>query len=223
MPLLEIACFNPESALVAQAARADRIELCKDRHLGGTTPLLSDFQKLKKDIQIPVNVMIRTRGGDFVYDDEELRQMEKELEMFLEAGADGFVFGILDEGRVDVERCRRLVEKAKGRPCTFHRAFDEIPEGDMLEQLEVLVECGFRSVLTSGGKKSAVEGSRVLRRLIEPAQGRIDVIIGGGIRSTNLQVLKNNTGAGTFHSSAIVTGGELASKEEIEALKNLMK
>ncbi|CZR70215.1 related to Copper homeostasis protein cutC homolog [Phialocephala subalpina] len=223
MPLLEIACFNVESALIAQTSGADRIELCKDQQLGGTTPLLPDFLELKKNVEIPVNVMIRPRGGNFVYVNEELQQMEKELGMFIKAGTDGFVFGILDEGKVDVERCRYLVEKAKGRPCTFHRAFDEIAEDDMLEQLVVLIECGFRAVLTSGGKKNAVEGSEVLKKVVDAANGRIDVIVGGGVRSTNLQVLKEDTGAGTFHSSAIVAGGEVASKEEVMALKILVK
>ncbi|KAE8449551.1 hypothetical protein EG329_007881 [Mollisiaceae sp. DMI_Dod_QoI] len=223
MPLLEIACFNVESALIAQASGADRIELCKDQHLGGTTPLLSDFRELKNHVEIPVNVMIRPRGGGFVYNSEELHQMEVELGMFRGAGADGFVFGILEDWKVDVKRCRHLLEKAQGKPCTFHRAFDEIAEQDMSDQMEVLIDCGFKSILTSGGKKSALEGSKVLRKLVEDARGRIDVIAGGGVRSGNIQALKQVTVTETFHSSAIIAGGELASKEEVEALKNVIK
>ena len=149
MSLLEIACFNAESALIAESSGAHRIELCKEQALGGTTPLISTFQSIKEAVKIPVNVMIRPRGMDFIYDDDEFLQMKKDIESF--AGADGFVFGILRDGKVDEERCRVLVEKSEGRPCTFHRAFDEIPESQMMAELEVLVRCGFKSVLTSGG------------------------------------------------------------------------
>ncbi|KUJ06644.1 copper homeostasis protein CutC [Mollisia scopiformis] len=223
MPLLEIACFNIESGLIAQAAGADRIELCKNQQLGGTTPLLSDFQELKKHVEIPINVMIRPRGGDFTYDVNEIQQMGVELESFRDHGADGFVFGILGAGKVDIEKCRDLIEKAQGLPCTFHRAFDEIAEKDMLEQLNVLMECGFTSVLSSGGQKNAQEGIEVLKRLVETSKRRIDVIVGGGVRSTNLQEIERATGSGTFHSSAIVDGGEVTSKEEVEALKGIVR
>jgi copper homeostasis protein len=220
MPLLEIACFSAESALIADASGADRIEICKDQHLGGTTPLLSVFQEVKTTVRIPVNVMIRPRGGNFTYDAGEIHMMEAQLEEFREAGASGFVFGILDGKSVDVAKCRRLVEQAKN-PCTFHRAFDEILEEDMLKELEVLIDCGFKSVLTSGGKENAVKGSTMLRQLVEAANGRIDVIVGGGVRSNNLQALKINTGGRTFHSSAIVAGSESVSKEEVEKLKSI--
>jgi len=132
------------------------------------------------------------------------------------------VFGILKGRTVDVERCRYLVEKAQV-PCTFHRAFDQIAEEDMLKELEVLINCGFKSVLTSGGKENAVKGSTMLRQLVEAAGGRIDVIIGGGVRSDNLQALKTDTGGRTFHSSAIIGGGENANKEEVERIKSITK
>lgn len=223
MPFLEVACFNTESALIAEAAGADRIELCKDQQLGGTTPLLSTFQGLKTDVRIPINVMIRPRGGDFIYDAEDIHQMEMDLSRFGDAGVDGFVFGVLEGKGVDLEMCRRLVDMARGKPCTFHRAFDGLGEDHMLEQLEVLIHCGFKSVLTSGGENNAVEGSRVLRKLVRAARGRIEVIVGGGVRSINVQTLLRDTDATTFHSSAIVAGGELASREEVVALKSLLK
>lgn len=142
---------------------------------------------------------------------------------FLRAGADGFVFGILDEsGMVDGRACKRLVERAGGRPCTFHRAFDEIPVGRMGGELEVLVECGFRAVLTSGGAKSAVEGKEVLRVLLERAGERIDVIVGGGVRAGNVGLLKG-MGVKWFHSSAVVDGGEEASGEEVRALREAIE
>ncbi|KAE9364374.1 putative copper homeostasis protein [Stipitochalara longipes BDJ] len=219
MPLLEIACFNAESALLAQEAGADRVELCKEQELGGTTPLLSTFKCLKDAFSIPIYVMIRPHGRHFKYSDDEYLDMEREIEIFNREGAQGFVFGILNgTGTVDKERCRGLVLKAEGRPCTFHRAFDEILERDMLEQLELLVEVGFRAMLTSGGKKNAVEGKEMLKNLVAAAQGRIDVIVGGGVRSLNLENLRKETNAPVFHSSAIVDvgGGDIASRDEIK-------
>jgi copper homeostasis protein len=154
---------------------------------------------------------------DFIYDDDEFLQMKKDIESF--AGADGFVFGILRDGKVDEERCRVLVEKAEGRPCTFHRAFDEISESQMMAELEVLVRCGFKGVLTSGGRKNALEGRKILGELVEAAKGRIDIIVGGGVRSSNLEMLRRETNAGWFHSSAIVDpSGEVASRDEVTRL-----
>jgi copper homeostasis protein len=225
MPLLEIACFNAESALVAQEAGAGRVELCKEQELGGTTPLLSTFKYLKHVLSIPVCVMIRPHGRDFFYGDEEFRVMEQDLETFKREGAQGFVFGMLDEhGKVDQQRCRDLVSRAEGRPCTYHRAFDEIPENEMEEQLEVLIECGIRAVLTSGGKKNAVEGKETLKRLVTAANGKLDVIVGGGVRSSNVEMLKSETSAKVFHSSAIVDNkrGEIASRDEIKQLERLI-
>jgi copper homeostasis protein len=222
MPLLEIACFNAESALVAQEAGANRIELCREQALGGTTPLLSTFRSLKRVLSIPIYVMIRPHGRDFSYCDEEFRVMEQNLETFKAEGVQGFVFGMLNkDGKVDQQRCRDLVLKAEGRPCTFHRAFDEILEHEMEEQLDVLVECGFRAVLTSGGKKNAVEGQETLKRLVAAANGRLEVIVGGGVRSSNVEVLKRETSANIFHSSAIVDveAGEIASRDEIKQLE----
>ena len=225
MPLLEIACFNADSALIAEDAGADRVELCKDQELGGTTPLLSTFKSLKDALSIPIYVMIRPHDRDFKYSDEEYRDMGCDIETFKRDGARGFVFGILNEqGTVDPEKCRDLVLKAEGRPCTFHRAFDELREHDMLEQLELLVEVGFRAVLTSGGKTSAVEGKGMIKNLVAAAKGRIDVIAGGGVRSSNLGLLRQETNAPVFHSSAIVDimGSDTASKTEIMLLERLL-
>jgi copper homeostasis protein len=224
-PLLEIACFNAESALIAQDAGADRVELCKEQELGGTTPSWSTFKSLYDELEIPIYVMIRPHGRDFMYSDEECRDMERDLETFKQEGAQGFVFGILNEqGTVDKERCRGLVLKAEGIPCTFHRAFDEISETDMLKQLELLIEVGFRAVLTSGGGKNAVEGKEMLKELVAAAKGRIDVIAGGGVRSSNLEMLRKETSAPVSHSSAIVDvgGGEIASRDEIQLLDRLL-
>ena len=232
MPNLEIACFNVESAVIAASFAADRIELCNDQALGGTTPLLSTFQTLRNEMignsntktkRVPINVMIRPRGGDFSYSNGEFEQMAMEVEMFGREGVDGFVFGILKDKEVDRERCKFLLQKASGKPCTFHRAFDEIPKDNMMDELEVLIECGFKAVLTSGGGRNAVEGKERLVELVVAADGRIDVIIGGGVRSGNLERMREATGAPWFHSSAVNDGGAVASREEVRMLSGLVR
>lgn len=148
--------------------------------------------------------------------------MEESIRAFNSAGADGFVFGALDErGLVDEGVNRRLVEAAGGRGCTFHRAFDGVPRGEMEGMVKVLVRVGFRGLLTSGGQKTAVEGREVVKRLVERAAGRIEVIVGGGVRAGNVGELRG-TGARWFHSSAIVDGGEDASGEEVGLLREAL-
>jgi copper homeostasis protein len=222
MPSLEIACFNAESALRAHRAGADRIELCADQSVGGLTPSLNLFKSLRADISTPINVMIRPRGPGFACSAADLVQMEGNVSAFARAGADGFVFGGLTaEGKVDEQSMRKLVSRAEGRPCTFHRAFDAVREADMDEALETIVALGFRALLTSGGAADAVQGREQVRRLVERAAGRIEVIVGGGVRSGNVEQLQG-TGARWFHSSGIVDGGEEASAEEVQALRRAL-
>jgi copper homeostasis protein len=225
-PLLEIACFTTKSALTASLSGASRIELCANQQLGGITPLLAVFQDLKSTLSkpIPVYIMIRPHGRHFHYSGPEFLQMEQDIETFRENGADGFVFGVLTEDRkVDAERNSRLVKAAQGMPCTFHRAFDEISE-EMEEQLEVVIECGFKAVLTSGGKENAVLGKEALKRMVDVAKGRIDVVLGGGVRSGNVSMLRRETGAKIFHSSAIVgtAGEDVADGEEVRLLREFI-
>ncbi|KAH8649646.1 copper homeostasis protein CutC [Tricladium varicosporioides] len=199
---LEIASFSPSSVLLAARAGCSRIELCRSQVDGGLTPILSTYTTLKSslsqlDVNIPVYVMIRPHAHSFEYSEEEVRGMEQSMIEFLGMGVDGFVFGCLrrkegnnGEWEVDEYICKRLLRKAGGKPCTFHRAFDSITPSSMNSQLELLIQLGFRSVLTSGGKSSAVQGKEILRMLVEKAEGRIEVIIGGGVRSDNIGELK---------------------------------
>ena len=125
MSKIEIACFNPESAIIAFENGADRIELCNGLSEGGTTPDFETAKLLREKINIPIFVMIRPRGGDFTYSDEEFTQMKSELIQLKTLNIDGFVFGILDEkDEVNVAQNKELVELAEPFPCTFHRAFD---------------------------------------------------------------------------------------------------
>lgn len=148
--------------------------------------------------------MIRPHDIGFTYSGDELAQMENEIGMFRDAGADGFVFGVLNpEGRVAYSQNTTLIYKADGKPCTFHRAFDQIAENDMEEQFEVLIKCGFKAVLASGGKGSAVEGKAMLKNLVQRAGKSIDVIVAGGVRSENVEMLKDETGAKLWHTGAV--------------------
>jgi copper homeostasis protein len=217
MAFLEIACFNAESALIANEAGADRIEFCESPEVGGTTPDFRTLRDIKVQIAIPVFVMIRPRGGDFVYTQREFQQMGASIEEFKEI-ADGFVFGILDTNRkVDIQRAKELAYLARPLPCTFHRAFDET--ADLYNALEDVVRCGMSTILTSGGASSALEGRDTLAKLVETARGRIAIMPGGGVRSTNIEVLRRLTQAGFYHSSALVDNGRVASLTEICRLR----
>lgn len=220
MPL-EVACFNPESALIAAQVGADRIELCANQQLGGTTPSPAEFLEVKKlASSVPVNVMIRPRGGDFEYSEEEFTQMTEEVKMFLDMGADGFVFGILKCGRVDVQRCLQLVQLAHGKMCTFHRAFDELE--DIEVELEAVSTCGFSAILTSGGKHDAIMGIDRLSSLVALCKLKdtnLEIIIGGGVRASNVEVLMEETGAQWFHTSASLGNETVASAEELRSIR----
>ncbi|CAG5185113.1 uncharacterized protein ALTATR162_LOCUS11225 [Alternaria atra] len=218
--MLEIACFNASSAITAARAGADRIELCADYAAGGVTPSLSTLQDVRKQVTIPVNVMIRPRGGNFLYADEELTLMKKEMEM-LKPLASGFVFGILDaDRRIDSARNRELVEIAAPLPCTFHRAVDETD--NLEEAVETVVRCGFKSILTSGGAKSALEGADKLRQLQSKFGADLSLIAGGGVRSINIEELKKRTHTAWLHSAAITAPGEDVNDQEVNKMQQTL-
>ncbi len=219
MSKIEIACFNPESAMIAFENGADRIELCDGLAEGGTTPDFETVKQLREKISIPIFVMIRPRGGDFTYSDAEFEQMKNDLIQLKSLQVDGFVFGILDEkDELNREQNKELVELVKPYPCTFHRAFDRAK--DLENSLEKVIECGFTTLLTSGQKPNVSEGKENLKKLVERSNGRIEILVGGGLRSTNIQELREFTKAGYFHSSAITDGGAFANADEVVALKN---
>lgn len=220
MKHLEIACFNLQSALVAVNAGADRIELCDDLQSGGTTPDEHVLTQVREKAIQPVYVMIRPRGGNFVYSDTEFQTMKKSIQK-LGLSCDGFVFGILTgDDKIDVDRNRELVELARPLPCSFHRAFDKV--ADSSEALEEIIACGFSTVLTSGCLTSAIDGAEKLKKLANQSNGRIEVMPGGGVRSLNLGLLDRIVGANWYHSAAL-TETDIASADEIHALKNLLK
>ena len=215
---LEIACFNLESCLIAQNAGADRIELCENISLGGITPSDQLVEKALLAIQINLFLMIRPRGGNFNYSTLEFETMKKDIQNFKSKGVKGFVFGILDENKnIDKIRNKELVELAMPLPCTFHRAFDE--SHNCFEALEHVISCGFKTILSSGQKKTALEGVETLKKLILLSEDRIIIMPGGTVRSENIGFLKNQLHTKYFHSSAIIDNTELANQKEIEKLK----
>ncbi|KAL4771197.1 copper homeostasis CutC domain-containing protein [Aspergillus nidulans var. acristatus] len=240
-PLLEVACFNSDSAFLAAAAGADRIELCKNYSLGGLTPDLSTLAMLKSQLQIPVYVMIRPTADTFSYDSADFEQMGREIDMFNQLGADGFVFGILhhpsenSRSLVDVARNRALVQRAKGRACTFHRAFDLVPESQWDAALRDIRDCGFSAILTNGGPtgNAAVECVDKLATLVQwtelhgvvDANGRRlpEIMVGGGVRASNIGLLRDRTRAGVFHSAALLRDGDTVSTDEVRKIREALR
>ncbi|RAK20938.1 copper homeostasis protein [Flavobacterium aquaticum] len=219
---IEIACFNLESALIAQKSGADRVELCADMSVGGTTPTIETIQQARENLTIDLYVMIRLRGGNFVYSGAEFEQMKSEIEAIKKLGVNGFVFGIMKyDNTINIEQNKALVDLAKPFPCTFHRAFDEVL--DYKKALVDAISCGFSTILTSGTFPNVMEGKEVLRQLVIQANNRIEIMPGGGLRSTNISELNEMVKANWYHSSAITDGSEIANPEEIIQLKKKLQ
>ena len=221
MKKLEIACFNLESALVAAKSNTDRIELCADASSGGITPDFEDIKTLRKETDKNIMVMIRPRGGDFCYSDEEFEQMKSEIIMIKNFRIDGFVFGILNQdNEIDFERNQELVELSKPFPCTFHRAFDRTSDAE--DSLQTVIDLGFKTILTSGLDSNVDYGKRELKNLVKKAENQITIMPGGGLRSTNIEEIDSYANATYFHSSAMIDDSGIANLEEINRLKSLI-
>lgn len=198
--LLEAPVFTIEAALLADQLGLDRIELCSDFGEGGETPSVGALAYLKARIKTPIFVMVRPRGGDFVYSEAELEVMKRDIQILNSYGADGFVFGVLDEvGNVDQKACEVLVKEAGNKPCTFHRAFDVCSDPHMA--LEKIIICGFKRILTSGTKNSISEGLPMLFDLLDQAKDRIIIMPGGGLQPSDVEKLKSSKQLKEVHAS----------------------
>ncbi|XP_057307575.1 copper homeostasis protein cutC homolog isoform X1 [Hydractinia symbiolongicarpus] len=198
---MEICIDSVESAINAENAGASRVELCSNLMEGGTTPSLGVFQIVKKKTSIPVFVMIRPRGGDFLYSDTEFEVMKTNVKIFKQHNADGFVFGILTkDGEIDLTRNKELIDLCKPKPVTFHRAFDVVCDGD--KALEDVISLGFTRILTSGMESTCLEGLPNLTHYVKKANGRITIVPGGGINERNVERILSGSGAKEFHCSA---------------------
>ena len=206
--VLEVCVDSTASALAAKRGGADRLELCADLIVGGTTPSLTLVQQVKAETVLPVRALLRPRFGDFCYDSYELAQMEQLAAELVEAGADGIVTGVLTpEGALDAgamqpiyAAARRAAEKA-GRPvaCTLHRAFDVC--ADPFAALETARSMGLCTILTSGQAASAPQGAALLRQLTEQAGKDVEILAGAGVSAQNIPVLAAQPGVRAFHLS----------------------
>lgn len=198
--LLEICADSVESAIAAERGGAHRIELCSDLFEGGVTPSAGLISTVRTRLGIDLYVMIRPRGGDFCYSDEEFETMEQDVLMAKHAGANGIVFGILHEdGEVDVPRTRRLVEIARPLKATFHRAFDM--SRDLPRALSNVIATGADRVLTSGGEQKVEDGIPAIMRLMTVANGHITIMAGGGVTQANVRRIIEVTGVREIHAS----------------------
>ena len=194
---VEVCAFSVESCLNAQRAGATRIELCGGLYEGGTTPSYGLIKRAREVTTLQLYVMIRPRGGDFCYDDEEFLVMKQDIELAKELGADGVVFGLLlPTGEVDEIRTAELVALAKPLQVTFHRAFDVAKEP--FEALEAVIRTGAVRILTSGQENSALDGAELLTQLVKKAAGRIDLMAGSGVNVMNAVQLVQ-TGVQALH------------------------
>jgi copper homeostasis protein len=219
---LEIACFTMSSALIAQKNGADRVEFCDGILVGGITPDHGATELLVSSFTIDLFVMIRPRGGNFVYTESEFNQMKSDIINFKKIGVNGFVFGILNEDyTINTNKNKELVDLAHPLPCTFHRAFDEVTQP--IQALEDVIQCGFTTVLTSGQAPNVIDGVNQLARLVEAANKRVIIMPGGGLRAENIEFIQQKTQATFFHSSAIIDVGELPNPSEIVALKSKLQ
>ena len=199
--MLEICCFNLQSAIIAQRAGAHRVELCADAAVGGTTQSLGVIKKAREKLQIQLYPIIRPRGGDFFFTEEELEIMMNDVLLCKQIGCDGVVIGMLkQDGTIDKKSCGQLVQLAYPLGVTFHRAFDRV--ADPQEALEDIIEIGCERILTSGQQPTAMEGAELIAQLIQQADDRIIIMPGSGIRSANITELAQKTKAEEFHSSA---------------------
>ena len=197
--LLEISVETLEAAAAAQRGGADRIELCGNLNIGGATPSVELMRTVRDKLHILIFVMIRPRGGEFVYSEAEIAEMKRSIGEAKQAGMDGVVLGILTKDRfVDIERTRELVAIARPLPATFHRAFDDC--ANLQEALEDVVQTGASRILTSGGARTALEGAVQLAELIAAAGNRITIVPGAGISASNIARVVQETGAREFHS-----------------------
>jgi copper homeostasis protein len=198
--LFELCVETLNAALAAEQGGADRIELCARLDLSGITPDERLITATLHALSIPVHVLVRPRGGNFVYSAEEFKQMRLQLQHVKEAGAAGVAMGILlPDGRIDVERSRELVELARPMKVTFHRAVDETP--DLGAALEAVIKTSADCLLTSGGAPNVLTGITQLAQLVKQAENRIQIMAGGGLDLATIGEVLERTGVRCLHGS----------------------
>lgn len=219
---IEICCGSIQSAANAKAGGAVRVELCQGLIEGGTTPSPATIEYAVKELGLQVFVLVRPRGGDFCYNELEIKTMEQDVEFCKQAGVAGIVVGFLHpDGSIDTELTRRFVKLAAPLPVTFHRAFDRCT--DPLRALEQVIDCGCARILTSGCRPTAMEGADLLKQLVKQANGRIKILAGSGITPENAAALKQQTGVPEIHGSCKITRPDGAWETDTESVALLLE
>ena len=200
--MVEVCANGVESCLAAQQGGADRVELCAGIPEGGTTPSYGEIKVARRVLTTTrLHVIIRPRGGDFLYSDLEVERMAADIAVCRELGVDGVVFGCLNaDGTFDLEKNRYLMEQSHGMSVTCHRAFDRAVNPE--QALEDVIALGFDRILTSGQQPKAIQGADLLARLNHQAAGRIILMAGSGVTEQNIRELREMTGLTEFHFSA---------------------
>ena len=202
--MIKEACVESfEKALEAQNNGADRIELCENLSVGGTTPSYGTVKICLEKLNIPIFPMIRARGGNFVYSKDEIEIMKEDIKVFKNLGVKGVVLGCLtSDNKIDLELTKTLVNLAYPMEITFHKAIDEI--SNPLDYIEDLVNIGIKRILTSGGKATALEGKDLINEMIKKSNGRLKIVVAGKVTKENLNELSNLISADEFHGKLIV-------------------
>ena len=202
--MIKEACVESfEKALEAQSNGANRIELCENLAVGGTTPSYGTVKICLEKLNIPIFPMIRARGGNFVYSKDEIEIMKEDIKVFKDLGVKGLVLGCLtSDNKIDLELTKTLVNLAYPMEITFHKAIDEI--SNPLDYIEDLVNIGIKRILTSGGKATALEGKDLINEMIKKSNGRLKIVVAGKVTKGNLNGLSNLISADEFHGKLIV-------------------
>jgi copper homeostasis protein len=213
---IEVCAYSVRSAITAQEAGAYRVELCSNYFEGGTTPSYGTIEQAREALNIKLHVIIRPRGGDFLYNNTEYKTILKDIEAVKKLGADGIAIGVLTAGgNVDTAAMKEIIAASGNMSVTFHRAFDTAE--DPYKALDDLMELGVNRILTSGLKSTAVEGKDIIAGLVEKAKGRIIIMPGSGVNRSNIENLYKSTGAVEYHLSGrvVVKSGMQFHNEEV--------
>ena len=202
--MIKEACVESfEKALEAQSNGANRIELCENLAVGGTTPSYGTVKICLEKLNIPIFPMIRARGGNFVYSKDEIKIMKEDIKIFKELGVKGVVLGCLtSDNKIDLEFTKELVDLAYPMEVTFHKSIDEIL--NPLDYIDDLVNIGIKRILTSGGEATALEGKDLINEMIKKSNGRLKIVVAGKVTKENLFELQNFIPADEFHGKLIV-------------------
>lgn len=202
--IIKEACVGSFSeAKLMVTAGANRIELCENLSEGGTTPSYGTIKECLKRLSVPTLVMIRPRGGDFLYNPEEIEIMKNDILLCKDLGVSGVVFGVLNnENEVDVPLLKSLINCASPMEVTFHKAIDEV--SDPLASLDILIDLGVNRVLTSGKAETAIQGAELLNRMVEKAQDKIIIVVAGKVSKDNIEEIQTLIPRAEYHGKRIV-------------------